>query len=281
MSTKAEQAARCHSILDETMELGREISQWHTRIQALGPAFAPATLEERKERQEQEREIRGEIILIQSVYDRAREEFGILGDLLAPDAHRLRIDWIPVMRQITNWNFGTNFEDAKVQTKMLAAVLRPQTLTYQDLDREGKVFSPAELGTDRLLTSAIRPIADAPKENETRSRKTIEDIAEAPTISSEPIPPDYHEEILQALLELKAFDRKSRKSTAEVCKRTLGPDADPALLKRPITALRKQGDVLTKGGKGGGVWLTSAGRDKAVEIVKREQTEHKATNGTS
>jgi hypothetical protein len=104
-----------------------------------------------------------------------------------------------------------------------------------------------------------------------------------PTIPAVPVPlskpnelpvpdrvmPDHQEEILQALFELKAFDKNSRKSTETIAKTAIGKENNPDVLKRPISALKKLGYVATKGGKGGGVWLTPFGKVKAIEIAER------------
>lgn len=81
-------------------------------------------------------------------------------------------------------------------------------------------------------------------------------------------PRDHHDEVLQALLELKALDSKTRKPTSEITRVALGRDADPGLLKRPISELRKLGLVATKEGRSGGAWLTSNGKEKAIKISK-------------
>jgi hypothetical protein len=84
----------------------------------------------------------------------------------------------------------------------------------------------------------------------------------------EPIPPDHHEEILQALFQLKAFDPRSRRPAASIAKE-ISADLDSAKLKEPMSALARQGFIRTKTGRGGGAWLTEAGRKKAEEIEKR------------
>ncbi|MGD0541123.1 MAG: Rrf2 family transcriptional regulator [Tepidisphaeraceae bacterium] len=81
--------------------------------------------------------------------------------------------------------------------------------------------------------------------------------------------PDHHEEILQAMLELEAFNQGSRKSTRDIAERALGKNVDPAILKEPMSALVKQRLIQTKRGRTGGAWLTIAGRTKAEEISKR------------
>ena len=126
-----------------------------------------------------------------------------------------------------------------------------------DLVVDGKTPDSLAKCTALVLMVYLRQLdAKRPKQNNTH-------------IPDDPITPDYHEEILQALLELNAFGRNSRRPTREVCKRALGPDCDPAILKRPIKRLCDMGLVQTKDGKGGGVWLTPKGREMAEEIAKR------------
>ena len=81
----------------------------------------------------------------------------------------------------------------------------------------------------------------------------------------EAVEEDHIAEILQALLELKAFDLKTRKPTPAIARRVIGPDADPARLKRYISVLKKRGDVGTKSGRTGGAWLTEQGRTAAMK----------------
>ena len=81
-----------------------------------------------------------------------------------------------------------------------------------------------------------------------------------------PHPSEHHDEILQALLELKALDVHSRRSTTEIARRAIGPNAEPALLKESVSELRRRGLIETKRGRKGGAWLTSSGRVKA-EII--------------
>lgn len=79
---------------------------------------------------------------------------------------------------------------------------------------------------------------------------------------------DHQDEILQALLELKAFDKDSRQSTPHIANKALPPHSDPALLKRPLSDLKKAKLVETKGGRTGGAWLTPAGKATAIDLSK-------------
>lgn len=77
---------------------------------------------------------------------------------------------------------------------------------------------------------------------------------------------DHLAEILVALLELKAFDQRTRKSTPTIARKAIGPNADPACLKRYISILKKRGEIGTKGGRTGGAWLTERGQAAASKI---------------
>jgi hypothetical protein len=77
------------------------------------------------------------------------------------------------------------------------------------------------------------------------------------------------EVVLQALLEMKAFDSDSRESTPRIAKAAEGEQADPNSFKEPISDLVTKKLVKTKSGRGGGCWLTPLGRVRAEKLAKR------------
>jgi len=76
------------------------------------------------------------------------------------------------------------------------------------------------------------------------------------------------QEILLALLELRAFNEDFLQSTESVSKRASGV-ADPEAFKAPVAALVRAGFLSSKGGRAGGIWLTPAGHRRAEELNKR------------
>jgi len=78
---------------------------------------------------------------------------------------------------------------------------------------------------------------------------------------------DREQDILQALFELRAFDRRSRKTTADVIKKALGPEANPDSYKELIASPKHENVIETLSGRNGGCWLTKVGRTEAEKIV--------------
>ena len=76
-------------------------------------------------------------------------------------------------------------------------------------------------------------------------------------------------DILEAMYNLKATDPARRKTTDEIAKAAEGPDAAPEGFKRPIADLVRRRLAAAKTGRGGGCWLTCAGRSLAEDIQKR------------
>jgi hypothetical protein len=74
--------------------------------------------------------------------------------------------------------------------------------------------------------------------------------------------------ILQALLELDATSPAKRRPTKDVAEKAEGIEADPEGFKQPITDLAASGFVGTKGGRGGGCWLTATGRAVAEQLKR-------------
>ena len=67
-------------------------------------------------------------------------------------------------------------------------------------------------------------------------------------------------ECLTALVELKAFSVDTRRKGSRVARKAYGQDAEPDRVKAPLARLARRGLVDSLTGKGGGSWLTPAGR---------------------
>jgi len=75
---------------------------------------------------------------------------------------------------------------------------------------------------------------------------------------------DNRKEILQALLELGAKCKTTRKNSDEVAGKARGVTSG-SLVKRELGELKRSGLVESKGGRGGGYWLSATGIDLAKD----------------
>ncbi|GIW90170.1 MAG: hypothetical protein KatS3mg109_0602 [Pirellulaceae bacterium] len=93
--------------------------------------------------------------------------------------------------------------------------------------------------------------------------------AVAPDLSSQDEPlSDRAQEVLVAMLQLKAFDSDSRQSTAAIAARAMGAEADANSLKPVMSELATRRLIQTRAGRGGGCWLTKAGKLRAERLNK-------------
>lgn len=76
-------------------------------------------------------------------------------------------------------------------------------------------------------------------------------------------------EILQAMLELEAFDGDSCRTIPEIAVKAEGTYAKAEAFKIPMSQLNKAGYVESRRGRDGGCWLTQVGRGFAEEQAKR------------
>jgi hypothetical protein len=67
-------------------------------------------------------------------------------------------------------------------------------------------------------------------------------------------------DILKALYQLKAFTSDSRQTTATIACEAEGKHVNPESFKVPLAQLRYRTLVESKSGRGGGIWLTPAGK---------------------
>ncbi len=72
--------------------------------------------------------------------------------------------------------------------------------------------------------------------------------------------------ILVAMLEMDAFDSDSRRSTEEIAAKGLGGHADANAHKGVMAELKTCQLVESKTGRGGGCWLTAAGRARTEKL---------------
>ncbi|HRX85791.1 MAG TPA: Rrf2 family transcriptional regulator [Phycisphaerae bacterium] len=72
--------------------------------------------------------------------------------------------------------------------------------------------------------------------------------------------------VLVAMLELGAVDSDRRQSTEAIAFKALGADADANALKTVMAELKSRGLIESKTGRGGGCWLTDAGKLRAEKL---------------
>jgi hypothetical protein len=72
--------------------------------------------------------------------------------------------------------------------------------------------------------------------------------------------------ILRTLLELDATSPDNRRATKVVAVKAEGVEADPEGYKKPVAELADLGYVATRGGRGGGCWLTATGKAVAEQM---------------
>lgn len=77
---------------------------------------------------------------------------------------------------------------------------------------------------------------------------------------------DRAQEVLVAMLHLKAVDSDSRQSTAAIAARAMGSAADANSLKPVMSELATRKLIQTREGRGGGCWLTEAGQRRAERL---------------
>jgi hypothetical protein len=133
-------------------------------------------------------------------------------------------------------------------------------------------FVPVELALRlRSLGSANLPLSDALvvacdgqwRIADEAIRKALPDRPVEPT--DEPLN-NRGQEMLVAMLQLKAVDSDSRQSTAAIAVRAMGAEADANSLKRVISELATRQLIQTRAGRSGGCWLTQAGKLRAEKL---------------
>jgi hypothetical protein len=86
-------------------------------------------------------------------------------------------------------------------------------------------------------------------------------------VEDEPLS-DRAQEVLVAMLQLKAVDSDSRQPTAGIAARAMGAEADANSLKPVMSELATRQLIQTREGRGGGCWLTEAGKRRAEKLNK-------------
>jgi hypothetical protein len=131
--------------------------------------------------------------------------------------------------------------------------VRRQLLMLRDYNRQLRENPvPRPVAPSRTWPN---PLAPAPQTSE---------MSGAPS-SDEPLS-DRAQCVLVAMLELRAIDSDSRKSTEEITAKALGSQADANPLKNVMSELNTRRLIDSKTGRGGGCWLTDKGRVRAAKL---------------
>jgi DNA-binding IscR family transcriptional regulator len=75
--------------------------------------------------------------------------------------------------------------------------------------------------------------------------------------------------MLVAMIEMNAVDSDRRETTEDIVARALGATASPNAVKEVMAELNARQFVNSKQGRGGGIWLTEKGRDRANKLRDR------------
>jgi len=75
--------------------------------------------------------------------------------------------------------------------------------------------------------------------------------------------------MLVAMIEMNAVDSDRRQTTENIVARALGATASPNAVKEVMAELNARQFVNSKQGRGGGIWLTEKGRDRANKLRDR------------
>jgi hypothetical protein len=144
-------------------------------------------------------------------------------------------------------------------------------LMAEEIEKFAKQIKPPEphppepaSGTTTITLQPLEVINEGRSSNQGNA-SSQQQLVEFPSLLSR-----RQQDILVVLQELEAFDSDSRQSTEEIARRVTGKrNADPGPFKEPIAELHKKGLVDSKEGRGGGVWLTPAGKIRSEHLRKR------------
>jgi hypothetical protein len=118
------------------------------------------------------------------------------------------------------------------------------------------------LGTPQTNTPIIQRLDPTAKPSGKRSFTPNADAGQADANSA--LPPtrlgDRHANALQAMIELKAIGRDTRKTAQEIAEKADGRGASGESYKRALADLVLWGCAASAQGQGGGTWITSKGK---------------------
>jgi hypothetical protein len=131
-----------------------------------------------------------------------------------------------------------------------------------------RIFNAVRSLEDSIVAELNRRSAKAPGESKSEGAGAGSEGDKPPTPGDDAPPDDPLCEraqiVLQVLLTRNAVDSDSRVTTAEIVETTGG--IDPVPYKPVIADLCRRGYAKTKEGRGGGVWLTEKGKERAAKL---------------
>lgn len=101
--------------------------------------------------------------------------------------------------------------------------------------------------------------------NERRTPDQSDDVEEASDDFT-----DVQREVLQAMLELGALNKNSRKTASEIAEKSRG-SSDESSIKRDLSELARRMLAESKTGRGGGSWLTDRGAAVARDLPRHRK----------
>ncbi len=123
----------------------------------------------------------------------------------------------------------------------------------------------------RSVGSATLPLVDALVVSDDGQWSIADEVIRSALpdrpVEDEPLS-DRAQEVLVAMLQLNAVDSDSRQSTAAIAARAMGAEADANSLKPVMSELATRQLIQTREGRGGGCWLTEAGKRRAEKLNK-------------
>lgn len=125
----------------------------------------------------------------------------------------------------------------------------------------------------RSLGSGVLSLADAIVVSEDGQWRIADGAIQAalPDRQAEPVDEPLSERaqlVLVAMLQLGAVDSDTRQPTAGITTRAMGHEADANSLKPVMSELATRKLIQTREGRGGGCWLTEAGKRRAEKLNK-------------
>ncbi|MCX7701855.1 MAG: hypothetical protein N2039_13335 [Gemmataceae bacterium] len=121
----------------------------------------------------------------------------------------------------------------------------------------------------RSLGSGLLPLADAVVVSHDGRWSIANDTIQAALPDravEEELLSNRAQSVLIAMLKLGALDSDQRRSTEEIAIKALGDATDPNALKSVMADLKTRKLIQTREGRGGGCWLTEAGRRRAEKL---------------
>ncbi len=190
---------------------------------------------------------------------------------LEEDALRLA-DWteqssqtIRQLQEAANKGEESHERYGQERDKTLQECQKLQQIVYQSLSRVQATANKTYAAADKAAQQPIsaQPVVPAMRPESEQGQPKDSSVEETPVLS------ERQYEILEAMYNLKATDPARRKATEDIARAAEGAGVNPEVFKRPVADLVRRGFVATKGGRGGGCWLTATGRALAERILKR------------